>query len=62
MMVLAPHVEHIIEKLVRISDGDPALVQEALGRAAGKTDRPRTLDQIVAYILEHRKKTMAATS
>jgi hypothetical protein len=57
MTVLAPTVEQILEKLVRIARGDPSLVQEALGRAATESDRPPTLEQVVDYILAHRKQT-----
>jgi hypothetical protein len=57
MTVLAPPVEQILEKLVRIARGDPSLVQEALGRSATESDRPPTLEQVVDYILAHRKQT-----
>lgn len=60
MTVLPPIVEEILEKLVRIARGDPALVQEALGRAATESNRPPTLEQVVDYILEHRKQTPQA--
>ena len=56
MTVLAPSVEEILEKLVRISRGDPALVQEALGRASTSAALPPTLEQVVDYILAHRKQ------
>jgi hypothetical protein len=57
MTVLAPPVEQILEKLVRIARGDPSLVQEARGGAATESDRPPTLEQVVDYILAHRKQT-----
>jgi hypothetical protein len=56
MTVLAPGVEEILEKLVRIARGNPALVQEALGRASVQSDRPPTLEQVVDYILTHREQ------
>lgn len=56
MTVLAPSVEEILDKLVRIARGDPSLVQEALGRASTDSARPPTLEQVVDYILEHRKQ------
>lgn len=62
MTVLAPNVEEILEKLVRIARGDPALVQEALGRAATASGRPPTLEEVVDYILEHRKQAPRVAS
>ena len=54
MTVLAPGVEEILEKLMRIANGDPALVEQALARAAGEADRPPTLEEVVRYIVDHR--------
>jgi hypothetical protein len=62
MTVLAPSLEEILEKLVRIARGDPSLVQEALGRAATGSDRPPTLEQVVDYILVHRKQAPQVAS
>ena len=62
MTVLAPSVEEILEKLVRIARGDPSLVQEALGRASTDSGLPPTLEQIVDYILAHRKQTPQVAS
>lgn len=56
MTVLASSVEEILEKLVRIAGGDPALVQEALARASSRPAHPPTLEEIVDYILSHRKQ------
>ncbi len=55
MTVLAPSVEEILEKLVRIAGGDPELVQEALARASGKGSQPPTLEEVVEYIVRYRK-------
>jgi hypothetical protein len=55
MTVLAPNVEEILEKLVRIAGGDPALVQQALARAGGKAGEPPALEDVVEYIKKHRK-------
>ncbi len=60
MTLLTPSVEEIVGKLVRIARGDPTLVEEALGRASGQTDRPPTLEQLVDYIVAHRKPTAQA--
>jgi len=58
MTVLAPGVEEILEKLMRIANGDPALVEQALARAAGELDRPPTLEEVVAYIVTRRKEAL----
>ena len=62
MMVLAARTEKILERLVRIARGDPALVQEALGRAATDSNQPPTLEAVVDYILQHRKQAPQAAS
>ena len=54
MTVLAPSAEEILQKLVRIAYGNPALVQEALANASSESGRVPALEEVVQYILDHR--------
>ncbi len=55
MTVLASGVEEILQKLLYIAGGDPALVQEALAHASRNNETPK-LEEIVDYIEDHRAK------
>jgi hypothetical protein len=55
MTVLSPTVEQILDKLVQVAGGDPALVEEALAKASGNRAQVPTLEQVVDYIVERRR-------
>lgn len=55
MTTLNPTVEQILDKLVQIAGGDPALVEEALANASGDRAQVPTLEQMVHYIVQRRQ-------
>lgn len=54
MTTLTPIVEQILDKLVQVAGGDPALVEEALANASGDRAQAPTLEQVVHYIVDRR--------
>lgn len=61
MTVLASGVEEILQKLLFIAGGDPALVQNALAHASRNNETPK-LEEIVDYIEAHRAEAEQAAT
>jgi ferritin-like metal-binding protein YciE len=56
MTVLNPVVEQILDKLVQIAAGNPALVEQALARASAEPGQVPRLEQVVEYIVARRSR------
>lgn len=54
MRFMTSEQEEIMDKLLRLANGDVGLVEEAFSNAATEPGKPPTLDAIVDYIMERR--------
>lgn len=55
MTTLASSTEEILEKLMRLANGNLEMVQEALAQAARERGGVPKLEAVVEYIVKHRK-------
>jgi hypothetical protein len=62
MTALASSTEAILEKLMRLANGNLELVQEALAQAAREPGAVPKLEAVVEYIVRHRKQSESPES